>query len=137
MTTPAPTSAGYQEPMQPVSTAGNSLNTNAHITPRDGTVTAVTYTPVTTITGAATNTRAVSLVNLGQNGAGSTVVATLQFNNGVNAPAGVPKAIPLSGTAANLAVAAGDVLQWQSNAVGTGIADPGGLLVISSSAKYA
>ena len=41
------------------------------------------------------------------------------------------KTIPLSGTAANLNVAAGDVLAWQSDSVGTGLADPGGLVTIA------
>jgi hypothetical protein len=133
----APTSAALQHPVQPVATAGNDLNQVFHIAPRASAVTSVTYTPSATITGAATNTRSVSLVNLGQNGAGATVVATLQFNNGVNAPVGVPKTIPLSGTPANLQLAAGDVLQWQSTHVGTGIVDPGGLVSVASSANYA
>jgi hypothetical protein len=40
-------------------------------------------------------------------------------------------AIPLSGTPANLVVAAGDELQWQSTHVGTGIADPGGRVEVT------
>lgn len=96
-----------------------------------GTVDGVTYTPTATITGAATNTRKVSLINKGQSGAGSTVVATLQFNSGTNATGYDETAITLSGTAANLNVAAGDVLAWQSDSVGTGLADPGGLVAIT------
>lgn len=120
-----------------VSTAGNSQNTVTAIASRDGVVASVTYTPITAITGANTNTRSVSLVNKGNAGAGTNVIATLQFNSGVNASACVPVAVPLSGTPANLVVAPGDVLQWQSTAVGTGIADPGGLVVTTTSAKYA
>lgn len=101
--------------------------------PFDGTVTGVTYTPNAAITGAATNTRAVSLVNKGQTGAGSTVVATLEFDSGVNGVAYDEKAIPLSGTPANLVVAQGDVLEWQSSHVGTGLADPGGMVHIEIS----
>lgn len=122
---------------QPVSTAGNSLNSTAAVAARDGTVTAVTYTTPTAITGANTNTRSVSLVNKGQAGSGTTVVATLQFNSGVNTTASVPKTITLSSTPADLVVVAGDVLQWQSTAVGTGIADPGGLVQVTIAAKYA
>jgi hypothetical protein len=133
----APFGAGHQVPVQPQATAGSNLSTVVWVAPRDCTVTAVSYTTVTAITGANTNTRSVSLVNKGQSGAGSTVVATLQFDSGVNTVAGDEKVITLSGTPANLVVTAGDVLQWHSTAVGTGIADPGGLAVIATAAKYA
>lgn len=133
----APFGAGHQVPVQPQATAGSDLNTQVVVAPRAATVSAVSYVPLTTITGANTNTRSVSLVNLGQTGSGSTVIATLQFNSGVNATAGAAKAVTLSGTAANLNVASGDVLQWQSTHVGTGIADPGGLVVVTTAAQYA
>lgn len=133
----APFSSGLTRNAQPISTAGNDGNVFVGIVGRAATVSSVTFTPLTTITGAATNNRTVSLVNLGQNGAGNTVVATLNFGNGTNAPAGIPKAIPVSGTPANLQVASGDVLQWQSVHVGTGIADPGGLVSVSLSTNYA
>ena len=95
-----------------------------------GIVTAVNYFASAAITGADTNTRKVSLINTGQNGAGTTVVATLQFNSGINAAANDAKPITLSGTPANLVVAAGDVLAWKSEAVLTGIADPGGFISV-------
>jgi hypothetical protein len=133
----APFGAAHQVPVQPQATAGSNLNTIAMVVPRDGTITAVTYTTVTAITGANTNTRSVSLVNKGQAGAGTTVIATLQFNSGINTVAADEKAITLSVTATDLVVVAGDVLQWQSTAVGTGIADPGGLVCITAGAKYA
>ncbi len=101
--------------------------------PFAGTVTEVTYTPDTGITGANTNTRRVALINRGQSGAGTTVVAELQFDSGVNSTAGDEKTIPLSGTAGNLVLAAGDILAWFSDAVGTGIADAGGLVQVSIS----
>lgn len=133
----SPTSAGLQHPVQPVATAGNDLNTVFHIVPRAATVSGVLYCPNAAITGANTNTRSLSLVNLGQNGTGTTVIATLQFNSGINAALGVSRTITLSGTPANLAVAAGDVLQWQSTHIGTGITDPGGLLSVVTAASYA
>lgn len=133
----APFGGGRTRSVAPVATAGNSLNSTVLVVPSDGTVTAVTYTPPTAITGANTNTRSVSLVNKGQNGAGNTVVATLQFNSGTDAAASVPRTVTLSGTPANLNVSSGDVLQWQSTAVGTGITDPGGLVTVGLSAKYA
>lgn len=121
----------------PMATAGTDLSTVAFIVPRAGTVTAVTYTTVTAITGAATNKRDVSLINKGQAGAGSTVIATLSFDTGINTVAYDEKPITLSGTPANLVVAAGDVLQWLSDAIGTGIADPGGLVAVTIAATYA
>jgi hypothetical protein len=133
----APFGAGHQVPVQPQATAGSNLNSIAWVAPRDCTVTAVSYTPLTVITGANTNTRSVSLVNKGQAGAGTAVVATLQFNSGVNAAAADERTITLSVTPADLVLVAGDVLQWQSTAVGTGIADPGGLVAIATAAKYA
>lgn len=119
-----------------VATVGNSESDEVAVCEYNGTVTSVTYTPDGTITGAATNNRTVQLVNKGQSGAGSTVIATLNFANGTNATAGDEKTIPLSGTPANLVVAAGDVLEWQSNAVGTGIADPGGLVKVNIDRTY-
>lgn len=133
----APFGAGHQVPVAPQATAGSNLNTNVYVVPRDGTVTAVTYAPVTAITGANTNTRSVSLVNKGTDGLGSTVVATVQFNSGINAAAATPTSITLSATPANLLVTAGQLLQWQSTAVNTGIADPGGLVSVTIGTKYA
>lgn len=134
----APFGAQRQVPVAPQATAGNDTNTNMWIVPADCTVTAVTYSTVTAITGANTNTRKVVLVNKGSvDGTGTTIVATLQFNSGVDTVANVPKTITLSATAADLNLTAGQVLQWQSTHVGTGIADPGGLVSITTAAKYA
>lgn len=116
-----------------VSTAGNSDDTVLAQAPFDCTVTSVEYVPEASITGAATNHRAFSLVNKGQAGSASTTVATLAFDSGVTATANNEKAITLSGTAANLVLAAGDTLQWRSVAVGTGIADPGGVVRVTIS----
>lgn len=95
--------------------------------PFAGTVTAVQYVPEAAITGAATNNRAVSLVNKGQAGSGTTVVATLTFASGVNATANNEVALTLSATPADLVLAEGDTLQWRSIVNGTGLADPGGI----------
>jgi hypothetical protein len=133
----APFGKSRQMVVQPQATAGSNLNTPVLVVESDGAVSSVTYTTVTAITGANTNTRSVSLVNKGAAGAGTTIIATLQFNSGVNTTAADEKAITLSATAADLNVVAGDVLQWQSTAVGTGIADPGGLVNVVVAGKYA
>jgi hypothetical protein len=51
----------------------------------------------------------------------------------VNAAADDEKAITLSGTAANLVLAQGDTVIWNSTHVGTGITDPGGLVAVTLS----
>jgi hypothetical protein len=89
-----------------------------------------TYTPDTVLTGVVTNSRTLSLRNKGQTGAGSTVMATLAYVNGVNIAAFDEGTIPNSGVAGATDIAAGDVLALQSLHVGTGLADPGGLLKI-------
>lgn len=109
--------------------AGSDLTTVVVEAPYAGTVSRVGYIPVSAVTGANTNSRTLTVTNRGT-GAGSTNVATLALVSGVNAAADAEKAVPLSGTAANLVVAAGDVLTFESTHVGTGIADPGGEVVI-------
>lgn len=116
-----------------VSTAGNDDDSVIAQAPFACTVTSVQYVPEAAITGADTNSRTVSLVNKGAAGSGTTTVASLALTNGVNATANDEKAITLSGTAANLVLAEGDTLQWRSIHVGTGIADPGGLVRITVS----
>lgn len=95
-----------------------------------GTVSRSAYVPSAAITGANTNSRTLTLTNRGQDGTGTTVVATLALTSGVNAAADDAKALTLSGTAANLVVAAGDVLTFDSVHVGTGITDPGGQVIV-------
>ena len=98
-----------------------------------GSITSVTYVPDTAITGVNANTRKVALVNKGQTGAGSTEMASLQYNSGTNGVAFDEQALALSGTPANLDFAANDILAWVSTAVGTGLADPGGTVIIEYS----
>ncbi len=134
----APFNSGITRNTIPVTTAGNSQGTVIYgPAPRDGVVASVTFVPLATVTGANTNTRLYRLINKGANGAGSTVVASLQMDSGVNATAFQARTSTLSGTAANLNVTAGDILSWESNAVGTGQADPGGLVSVVINAKYA
>ena len=116
-----------------VSTAGNDDDTVLGQAPFECTVTAVQYIPEAAITGADTNSRTVSLVNKGQAGSGTTTVASLALTNGVNAAANDEKTVTLSGTAANLVLAAGDTLQWRSIHVGSGITDPGGVVRVTIS----
>lgn len=100
--------------------------------PFAGTVTAVTYAPTATLTGANTESRTVAVVNKGTDGNGTAAVASKAFVSGTDAADFDETAITLSGTPANLVVAAGDVLAATSTHVGaTGLADPGGTVRIS------
>jgi hypothetical protein len=127
----APLQRILEQDVAPVATAGNDLDSVVSQAPFDCTVTKVEFVPVAAITGANTNTRSVTLFNKGQGGAGTTTVATLQFDSGVNASASDEKAITLSGTPANLVLAAGDTLLWRSLHIGTGQTDPGGLVRVT------
>lgn len=102
-----------------------------------GRVSSVSYTPEAAITGAASPaSRTFTLVNKGQAGVGSTNVATLAMVAGVDAVAFDEKPITLNATAANLVVAAGDILVWVSTPVGgTGLVDPGGLVQVEIKAS--
>jgi YD repeat-containing protein len=93
-----------------------------------GRVTSVSYTPEAAITGAASPaSRTFTLVNKGQAGVGTATVATLAMVGGVNAVAFDELPLTVTSTAADKAVAAGDILAWVSTAVGgTGLVDPGG-----------
>lgn len=95
--------------------------------PNDLAIQRVTYAPKTTMTGQATNNRQIRLINRGQDGNGTTVLASLSFGAGTNAAAKVERTIPLVGSPV---VTGGDLLDLESNAVGTGIADPGGRVFV-------
>lgn len=83
------------------------------------------FIPEAALTGAATNYCTLSLRNLGTNGAGTKDIASLAFSGtGVTAAADVAKALTLSATAADLLVAAGEVLAWHIAQAGTGMAYP-------------
>jgi hypothetical protein len=76
--------------------------------PFAGTVTAVRLIPEANLTADNTNNRTFRVLNKGQSGAGTTVVASYQSNvAGGNLVAFDEKALTLSGVAANLVVAAG------------------------------
>jgi hypothetical protein len=98
--------------------------------PFDGVVASVSYTPEAAVTGDNTNKRTLTLVNKGQAGAGSTVIATLDFVTGANGVAFDEKAFTLSAVASATNVAAGDVLAVVETVAGSGLANPGGLVQV-------
>lgn len=92
-----------------------------------GKVREVTVIPEAGVTANATNYRTIQVLNKGQAGAGSTVVASLALDTPTtdDLVAFDEKTIPLSGTAANLTVAEGDVLAVDETVAGTGLAHGG------------
>ncbi len=92
-----------------------------------GGVTTATYTPAANIKGQDTNTRMLSLVNKGQSGSGNQVMASVTLVNGINMTAGVPYNVPLQ----NVSFQSGDEIYWDSDAIGTGLADPGGVVTVN------
>lgn len=119
----------------PATAAASTADQIVGEAPFAGTVTGVSYTPEADITGAASPaSRTFTLVNKGQDGSGTTVVATLAMLSGVNASDFDERALTLSEVEGATTVAAGDVLAFVSTAVGgTGLADPGGRVQVTVS----
>lgn len=95
--------------------------------PVAGTVVEVRLIPEAALTANGTNFRTFRLVNKGQAGAGSTVVATFATDTPTtdDLVAFDEKIIPLSGTPANLTVAENDVLAADETVAGSGVAHSG------------
>lgn len=94
---------------------------------RDITITAAEYTPNGAIKGAATNFRTVSIVS-GDEEASPVTNAKLAYESGVNAAAGAESALALE---SGVKVKAGVNVVAVSKHSGTGIADPGGIVLVT------
>lgn len=103
--------------------------------PYAGTVLSVTFIPDTVLTGANTNSETLGCVNKGGAGAGTTSVASRAMVLGQNIAATVPGDITLTATAADREVASGDVLVFRRTLVGTGLANPAGVVEIKIAAN--
>lgn len=129
--------APFEHVMQdnvPAVAAASDKSTVIGAAPFAGTITSVTYTPDAQLTGADTESRTITVVNKGQDGNGTTNIATKAFVNAVNANDFDETAITLNATPANLVVAAGDIIAFVSTHVGsTGLADPGGKVRVTIS----
>lgn len=101
-----------------------------------GTVTSVIYIPKASQNGAATNNRTLQVINRGAAGTGTVSVASLQLVSGTNLTDNVPTTITLASGSA-LTVASGDVLDWVSTHISTGVADPGGQVFVKFSRTVA
>ena len=101
--------------------------------PFDGTITGATFTPEANITGATATARTFTIVNKGQDGAGTTVAATLAFVDTVDGVAFDEKAFTLSAVAGATTVAQGDIIAVVEAVAGGGTANPGGLVQVEVS----
>lgn len=107
-------------------TIATTGNTDEYFTaPFAGILTAALITPLVALTANDTNYITWTFTNLGQAGAGSTAMLAATDPNTTKATGGVglaistPRTLTLSGTAASLVVAAGDVIRIRATATGT------------------
>jgi hypothetical protein len=94
----------------------------------------VEYIPNSDVAGAATNSLTVELRNRGSDDNINVLVATLALVAGINASRRQAKVIALQSTNGAPIVLDTDRLEWISVKVGTGLADPGGTVVVSETA---
>lgn len=114
--------------------AASDLSTVIGESPIAGVVSGVSYTPLANVTGNDTESRALTLINKGSDGNGTTVIATLDLATGVSLTDFNEQDFTLSAVEDALNVAAGDVLGWTSVHEGsTGLADPGGRVKVEIS----
>jgi hypothetical protein len=101
-----------------------------------GKVTSASIVPEAAVTAHATNFRTFRVLNKGQSGAGSTVVASFATDTVTtdDLVAFDEKDLSLSGTAANLNVAAGDVLVADETVAAAGVAHGGYTIKVQYSA---
>lgn len=129
MSVPYPRDLTIQENVG-AAAATDDLSTIVGRMDRPATVNSVSYIPAANQSGAATNNRTLTLYNRGTAGSGTAVLARLTLSSGVNLSDNIPKTITL-GSAADLSVGVGDVLEWESLHVNTGVADPGGMVIVT------
>lgn len=90
-------------------------------------VTGARWVPAAAVTGDNTNNYAIALQNKGTAGAGTTAVTTTKtYATATDSVAHDAEDLTLSSTAANLLVAAGEVLVLVRTVTGTGLAMPDG-----------
>lgn len=113
------------------STAGTADGWPIMVAPDAIVVTAVRWTPAAAVTGANTNYFSLAAQNRGTAGTGTTALtSTKDYTSGTDSVAYDSESLTLSGTAANLNVAAGEVLALIRTVTGTGLAMPDGLVEI-------
>lgn len=95
-------------------------------------VTGVRWIPSAAVAGAVTNNFALTARNKGTDNTKNVAVTTAKtYDNGVNSVANAPESLTLSATAADLEMAAGEVLILDRTVNGTGLAMPDGQVEVS------
>lgn len=97
-------------------------------TPYAGAISGVLFAPEAAVAGVVTNNRTLRLINRGEDGTGTDVVATLTLGAGANIAKHETRSLPT--TEANIYVAQGDLLVWDEVVNGTGLASPGGTVLV-------
>ena len=107
-----------------MATAGTADEQPAFRAPFACRVTAVRYVPETAITADGTNYATLSAQNKGSAGSGTDEIASFAFDTATtdDVAAMDEKALTLSGTPANLVLAAGDVVSVKKAIAGSGLA---------------
>jgi hypothetical protein len=113
----------------PAASSSQNKSTDLITSPLNGIVDQVTYQPVDRINGQDTNSRTLVFVNRGTpSNPKYTPIATLPLTAGVVLDPQQANIIPLT---QQTTFAQGDVLDWDSDAVGNGIPDPGGTVTVT------
>lgn len=117
----------------PAQTASATADLTIGRAPFAGTVSRASLTSEANVTGATATARTFTLINKGADGNGTTTVATLALTTGVDLTDFNETDFTLSGTAANLVVADGDILALAETVAGAGTAHSGGLVTVELS----
>jgi hypothetical protein len=115
-------------------TAATTQDTVIGEAPFAGTVTEVSFYPEAAVTAHATNIRTFRVVNKGAAGAGTTVIASRSTVTSNSMVAFDEWTVTLSATAADLVVAAGDVLVCDETVGASGVAHGGGVIKVQITA---
>ncbi len=110
--------------------AGTALEQPGLVLPRNALITSARWVPGAAVTANGANYATLALRNRGAGGAGAVLPANARSYASGNSTANVPESLTLSGTAADLQPAAGDVLTVSVAHTGTGLAIPAGLLQV-------
>lgn len=100
------------------------------VVPFNATVTGIKWIPFAAVTANGTNYSTVSVRNRKADASGAALPASRSYA-ATNSVAFVPEAMTLSGTAADLSLAAGDVLTVQRIHTASGVVVPAGVIEVS------
>lgn len=117
----------------PAAIAAAAQDTVIAEAPFGATVTGISLLPEAAVTGATATKRTFTVLNKKGDGLGTTLLGTLDLITGVDLVAYDEKAFTLTATAADLVVAAGDVIELHEVVASTGTAHAGGVIQVELS----